>query len=324
MKETIKWLTQQEPWIKYRTKIDLLGHDQTDPEIITDFSEMTKDKLIAGLLNDLAEWPGKVLKRHNDAALLIHKLAFLVDLGIGSENPVISKVTEKILASQSVDGPFQMIGNIPTVFGGSGKDEEIWMLCDAPLLTYSLIKLGLGKNKKVVESLEYLLKLQQDFGWPCAATSLLGKKFKGPGKRTDPCPYANLLVLKLFSAIPEKRDSKETNKAIDVLLGLWEHRKKVKYFLFGMGTDFKKLKAPLIWFDILHVADVLSNFDKAKNDKRFLEMVDIIPGKADENGLYKAESAYRAWKDWNFGQKKESSAWITFLVYRIMKRMKRI
>jgi hypothetical protein len=153
---------------------------------------------------------------------------------------------------------------------------------------------------------------------------VLGKKFKGPGRRTDPCPYANLLMLKLLSIMPENNNSEEINKGIDVLLDLWERRKEVKYFLFGMGTDFKKLKAPLIWFDILHAADVLSNFDKARNDKRFLEMVEIISVKADENGLYKAESAYRAWKDWNFGQKKENSAWISFLVYRIMKRMNRV
>lgn len=324
MEESINWLAKQESWIKYRTKIDLLGHEHNDPEVLTDFSEMAKDELITDLLRDLSEWPGKVMKRHNDAALLIHKLAFLVDLGINPENPVVSKVVEKILASQSVDGPFQIIGNIPTIFGGSGKDENMWMLCDAPLITYSLLKLGLEKNEKVIESVEYLLNLQQDFGWPCAATSVLGKKFKGPGKRTDPCPYANLLILKLLSAMPEKHNSNETNKGIDVLLDLWEHRKEVKYFLFGMGTDFNKLKAPLIWFDILHVTDVLSNFDRAKKDKRFLEMVDIISSKADENGLYKAESAYRAWKDWNFGQKKESSAWISFLVYRIMKRMNQV
>ncbi|MCF8358910.1 MAG: hypothetical protein K9H26_09140 [Prolixibacteraceae bacterium] len=322
MEQSIKWLTQQEPWVKYRTKIDLLGYDQNEPEIIADFSEMAKDNLITGLLNDLTGWPGTVVKRHNDAKLLIHKLVFLIDLGFSAEHPVLLKAAEKILASQSADGPFQIIGNIPTAFGGSGKNEELWMLCDTPLLTYSLIKMGLGENEKITESVKYLLNLQQDFGWPCFASSTLGKKFKGPGKRADPCPYANLLMLKLLSSMPDKINSNETTKGIEVLLDLWEHRKEVKYYLFGMGTDFKKLKAPLIWFDILHVADVLSNFDKARKDKRFADMVDIIHAKADEQGRYKAESAYMAWKNWNFGQKKESSSWITFLICRILKRMK--
>ncbi len=34
-------------------------------------------------------------------------------------------------------------------------------------------------------------------------------------------------------------------------------RGQKKYFLFGIGTDFHKLKYPLIWYDILHVSDVL-------------------------------------------------------------------
>jgi len=32
---------------------------------------------------------------------------------------------------------------------------------------------------------------------------------------------------------------------------LWEKRREQKHYLFAMGTDFNKLKAPLIWFDIL-------------------------------------------------------------------------
>lgn len=51
------------------------------------------------------------------------------------------------------------------------------------------------------------------------------------------------------------------------------------------------------------------------------EMVKIITTKMDMNGFYTAESVRRAWKDWDFGQKKEPSRWITFLVYRILKRL---
>ena len=42
-----------------------------------------------------------------------------------------------------------------------------------------------------------------------------------------------------------------------------------KEYLFGMGTDFRKLKAPLVWLDILHVLDVLSRFKVVHNDPLF-------------------------------------------------------
>lgn len=322
METIIKWLNQQEPWTVYRTKTDLLDKDISDPEVIQDYEKLVNHNNILHLLKELQEWPGPVMKRHNDAKLLYHKLVFLADLGIKSDNQVIANVIDKILAKPSSDGPFQILGNIPAVFGGTGIDEPMWMLCDAPLIVYALVKSGLQQEPKVKKAIDYLLSIIRDFGWPCSATSRLGKKFKGPGKRTHPCPYANLIMLKLLSALPEMHNSSEVQKGADVLLELWEHRREIKYFLFGMGTDFKKLKAPFVWFDILHVTDVLTNFSFTRGDSRLQEMVKIIRDKADEKGLYKAESVYRAWKDWDFGQKKDYSAWITLLVYRILKRTK--
>jgi len=54
------------------------------------------------------------------------------------------------------------------------------------------------------------------------------------------------------------------------------------------------------------------------------EMLDIIEAKATPEGKFIPESIYRAWKDWDFGQKKIPSPWITFLVYRIFYRLGRV
>ena len=43
-----------------------------------------------------------------------------------------------------------------------------------------------------------------------------------------------------------------------MLLSHWKQRKEKKYYLFGMGSDFRKLKYPYVWYDILHVCEVLS------------------------------------------------------------------
>ena len=59
-----------------------------------------------------------------------------------------------------------------------------------------------------------------------------------------------------------------------MILGHWQIRKEKKYYLFGMGTDFSKLKYPFIWYDILHVVDVLSRFPFVHADPRFQEMVE--------------------------------------------------
>ena len=89
----------------------------------------------------------------------------------------------------------------------------------------------------------------------------------------------------------------------------------------GMGTDFAKLKAPLIWYDLLHVLEVLSKFPTLRKDKRLVEMVDVMKAKSDVEGRFTAESVWKAWSEWEFGQKKSPSFLITLQVYRILKRI---
>jgi hypothetical protein len=88
-----------------------------------------------------------------------------------------------------------------------------------------------------------------------------------------------------------------------------------------MGTDFKKLKYPFVWYDILHVVEVLSHFPYVYADPRFREMIKTITSQAGPQGRYTASSMYRAWKGWSFADKKNPSPWLTFLVLRIQKRV---
>ena len=90
-------------------------------------------------------------------------------------------------------------------------------------------------------------------------------------------------------------------------------------FLFGIGTDFRKLKYPFVWYNVLHVVDVLSRFPFVHTDPRFREMVEAITTQADERGRYTANSMYRAWKGWSFADKKHPSPWLTFLVLRMQR-----
>jgi hypothetical protein len=52
-------------------------------------------------------------------------------------------------------------------------------------------------------------------------------------------------------------------------------------------------------------------------------MLSIMEGKADEEGRFSLESVWTAWKDWEFGQKKTSSRWLTLMAWRILSRVER-
>jgi hypothetical protein len=193
-------------------------------------------------------------------------------------------------------------------------------LCDAPVIVYALIKMGWGDNPRVQSAVKYLDGLVRDNGWPCAVSPELGK-FRGPGRKDDPCPYATLVMLKVLAQIPELREGKSAKIGVETLLSLWDESKRRHPYMFFMGTDFRKLKAPMFWYDILHVLEVLSQFKWARKDKRFKEMLSTITSKSDADGRFIPESIWTAWKGWDFSQKKLPSQGLTFFVQRILKRM---
>jgi hypothetical protein len=314
------WLLDGPDWIRYIVYSDLLDIPTDDPLIFEAKKGLRTDDNIRQLLVDIEEFDTILLKRHNDAKHPLHKLAFLSELGFRKEDPEIKRITSKILNHQSINGPFQVLSNYPTHFGGSGLDEWLWALCDAPTLSYALLRFGYGDDERVMNSIDHMVGLITNNGWPCAVASTLGK-FKGPGKKTDPCPYANLIMLKLLSELPFSNFQEALDIGIETLLNLWENSLEQRPFLFRMGTDFRKLKVPFIWYDILHVAEVLSRFPQCRKDKRFLEIIEVILSKSDEEGKYKSESIWTKWKGWEFCQKREPSRWITLCILRIQKRI---
>jgi hypothetical protein len=319
--QLMDWLLAGPTWVRYRALIDLLGTAEQDELTISARRQMLNVPQIGELINNISNWEKVSLRRHNDADHPLHKLAFLADLGIQMTDTGMEEIFNQILAHQSAEGPFEVKLNIPAVFGGSGKDEWCWTLCDAPLLLWCLVKFGLGSDTRIERGIGYLISLVRENGWPCASSPSLGK-FRGPGKREDPCPYANLLMLKLLGSMDEYQGSEPVMKGLQTALALWENRQDQHPYLFRMGDDFCKLKAPLIWYDILHLADVLSYFHQIYNDKRFLEILSIIRSKADPSGAYTPDSVWMKWKGWEFAQKKEPSRWVTLIIARIEKRIR--
>lgn len=318
--KTIEWLLQGEPWIQYRTRLDLLWQPQTDPQVGAARKAMLADTKIRTLVSELAAWPGTVLNSHKSASQSFHKLSFIADLGFDVSDPPVKRIVEKVMRHQSKQGPFQLPTNVPVHFGGSGKDEWAWALCDAPVILSSLIQMGMREDPRLQTALEYLTGLLRDNGWPCAVSPELGN-FRGPGRKDDPCPYATLVMLKVLAHVPELRESKPEKIGVETLLTLWDESKAKHPYMFFMGTDFRKLKAPLFWYDILHVLDVLSHFEWTWKDRRFKQLLETVKSKGNRDGQFIPESVWTAWKDWDFAQKKVPSRGLTFFVQRILKRV---
>jgi hypothetical protein len=320
MHAPIDWLLSGEPWIEYRARLDLLGESKAEPQVRSARQSMLADPQVQKLVSELSNWPWTVISSHKSAGQPFHKLTFIADLGLKAGDPGMDEIIKPILEHQSDEGPFQLPVNIPTHYGGSGQEQWAWALCDAPLIVYALAKFSLEDDPAVKSAIDYLAKLVRENGWPCAVSKELGK-FRGPGRKEDPCPFANLAMLKALSEVDTWRDGHECRSGANALLALWGNSPTQHPYMFFMGTDFRKLKVPFIWYDLVHVLEVLSRFTWLKGDARLLEMAGLLAGKMDAQGRFTNESIWTAWKDWEFGQKKEPSRWLTLSAWRILSRV---
>jgi len=285
------------------------------------------DPRTAELVRELQAWPGPRINSHRSASQFFHKLVFLADIGLRHDDPGMERIVGAILDSTDEHGVPCLAMEIPESRGGTGKCVGAWALCDAPSILYALKVLGVVDGR-LDGAVKYLSKLRLENGnsnsyvygngYGCVVSDTLGN-WRGPGRKFDPCPYATLSMLKLLILYGDEYDL-EITACAECLLDLWEFSRGKHPYIFYAGTDFRKLKLPFIWYDILHVTNVVSKVEKYAGDRRLLEMFRIIKDKETAEGFI-PESVYQPWKDWDFGQKLHASAWMTYCVRDIERRL---
>jgi len=317
---TSPFAASKESWTAYRALLDLERRSESDPDVREARKRMIADPFVALLVAGLLPWPGDVVNSHKSSWQPFHRLAFLADIGLTKDDPGMAAILAAILASSSAGIP-----TLPMVLSkgpqGSAEARHAWALCDAPVTLRALVGMGLRDDPAVRSAAAALIRLGRENGWPCALAPEAGG-WRGPGRKQDPCPYATLAMLKLAAEFDVHRDGAEARAGVASLLGLWEHSRERHPYIFYMGTDFRKLKVPFVWYDILHVADVLSRFPAALGDPRFRDMIGVITSKRAPDGTYSPESDWKAWADHGLANKGKPSDWLGFLVRRIENRLK--
>jgi hypothetical protein len=315
-----EWLLQGPAWVEYRTRLDLMAESEDSPQVANARARMLTEGPLQALVAELGNWPGTVIASHKSAGQPFHKLTFLADLGLKTSDPGMAPIINRVLSHQDSAGPFQLHMNISEAYGGTGQETWGWALCDAPLVLYALASFGLAADPRVRRGIDHLTGLVRANGWPCAVSSELGS-WRGPGRKDDPCPFANLAMLKLLSVSEELRATPAARSGIKALLSLWQNSQTQHPYIFYMGNDFRKLKVPFIWYDLVHVLEVLSRFPSPRSDTRFRDMLAVLTAKMNPDGCFSLESVWQAWKEWEFGQKKTPSRWLTLCAWRILHRL---
>jgi len=308
----IDWLLEGEPFVKYHVMIDLLDKKNKDKEVDVIEKSIREHELVKRILDNQNKggywgtstdiytwWPRK------DTTFWL--LGVLADFGLRRDTKEIASACKYVFTTQFPCGGF---GWAPPPTPGD---------CFTGILIESLAKLDYISDPRLHNAYSWLVERQRlDGGFWCKNTGLPGK----PREQEPSCAFAALCVLGAISQNPELKNSKIAKRIVKFLLKCWDKRGKIKYAGHDseIGKGWEKLKYPFTDYRILKYLEILSQFDFARKDSRMSEMINILVSKQDKNGCFYAESIHNVWSDFDFGQKKLPSRWITLIAYRIIKR----
>jgi hypothetical protein len=309
-KENIKWLLEGEPWIRYRTLVDLLDKAEGDKEVRAAKRAAAEHELVQAVLERQSRggwWEDEKNMYRYAGARTLWRVGVLGDFGFRARDAGIGEGCEFIASFQSPAGGFKC-----------GTAEKYLMDCATGLALETLMKVGFSRKPVLEAGYDWLVSRQRlDGGWIHSARAQVGASHE----KDDSCPWATLNVAGALAEHPRLRKGDVSKRAVEFLLGCWERKGRTKGF--GIGTEWRKLAYPFTGYRLLKFADCISKFDAARKDPRTAEIYDLLVSRQDENGRFRADSIHKAWAGFDFSQKENPSRWISFLVYRIGKRLGR-
>lgn len=283
-------------WLRYAVELQLLDKQ---PDVSPVLEDKSIRDIVARLKSVNAGIPaiksGRV--HYTETGKAYWDLFFLADIGLQIRDLGLEAEAEQVFRFQSADGSLTMPPNV--------RDDYF---CMSAILVASLARMGYRDDPRVAHYIQAVMRMQlANGGWDCY----------GDSYGRESCPMDDLNVLMLLGQYERYRESPALNAAIDLLLAHWEDR--TNRYGFGVGKRFRALTYPAVKYGILRVLDVLSLFPYAVASRSFQSMLDFVHAKA-VDGRYTPEAADSAFAAFDFGQTKEPSRWLTFLIERIEKR----
>lgn len=139
-----------------------------------------------------------------------------------------------------------------------------------------------------------------DGGWRCATVKI------GKSPETDASnPGTTLYVLDALRHRGNNADELVAiNKAVDFLLDHWITKKPLGPCEFGIGSTFMKTEYPFYRYNVFYYAYVLSFYERARQDERFVGVLNVLGSKETRTGVL-IENPHKYWSRILFDQTKE-------------------
>ncbi|MGL4696510.1 prenyltransferase [Enterococcus larvae] len=185
----------------------------------------------------------------------LESMMLLTELGMDRTDPLIEETAELIFSTWREDGRFQVTG------------KGAILPCQTVNAVNTLCHMGYQDDERIKTTFKYLLATQYEKGgWRCNKFSY------GRGEETL---YANpgptLTGLSAFRFTEYLNQEAELDSAVELLLEHWRIKRPIGPCHYGIGTLFMQPEYPFRTYNLFYYVYVLSFYEKAKKDERFLE-----------------------------------------------------
>jgi hypothetical protein len=230
----------------------------------------------------------------------------LLELGMDCSEPVLKETAHLILSAWRENGKFKL------------SPQGTIYPCHTINAARTLCYLGYAGDSRLKTTFHHLLDIQHsDGGWRCNKFSF------GRGPETELSnPGPTLTALDAFRFTGFLNKEKSLDKAVEFLLGHWTTRRPLGPCHYGIGTLFMQVEYPFANYNLFVYVYVLSFYDRAKKDKRFLDALDVLEAKL-MNGTIVVERANRKLAQFTFCKKGKSSDLGTERYHEILKNLGR-
>jgi hypothetical protein len=187
----------------------------------------------------------------------------LSELGLDASHPVLDGACALIWQTQRTDGRFALMPKC-SIFP-----------CMTIHAAKTLCYLGFAEDSRLQKTLEHLLETQYaDGGWRC------NKFFFGRGPETDASnPGPTLTALDAFRQTPLVNADARLDRTVEFLLSHWVTRAPLGPCHYGIGTLFHQISFPFLTYNLFYYVFVLSFYDAARRDPRFLDALNVLQAK---------------------------------------------
>lgn len=234
----------------------------------------------------------------------LESVLYLLELGMEPTEPLLKETTELIFSTWQEDGRFKLY-----------PQGSVYP-CQTIHAANTLCHMGYASDLRLQKTFQHLLDIQYiDGGWRCNKFSF------GRGPETEysnPLPTLNALSAFRFS--DHFSNEPALDKAVDFLLEHWTIRKPIGPCHYGIGTLFMQVEYPFRNYNLFVYVYVLSFYNRAKEDKRFLEALKTLESKM-VDGQIAVERIAPKLAGLSFCKKGKTSALATIRYHEILRNL---